>query len=81
MTPKTGYTPAPYAQARSDFEYLETFAELDDQVELDAERQNLMRDPTKARAARMYESAIGLWFAEHPDFDAPRLRRIAGRYL
>lgn len=70
-----------YTQARSDFEYLETFAELDDQVELDGERENLMRDPTKARAAQMYESAIGLWFGEHPNFDTPRIRRIRGRYL
>lgn len=70
-----------YAQVRKDYEYLETFAELDDQVELDAERENLMRDPTKARAAQMYESAISLWFTEHPDFDTPKIRRIRERWL
>ncbi len=54
-----------YKQARDDFEALEVLAELDDQVELDSERIELMRNPTKARAAEMYISAIELWFNEH----------------
>jgi len=70
-----------YAQARADFEYLETLAELDEQVELDAERLSLMQNPTKARAAEMYVSSINLWFSEHgiPRSD-PRAVEIAKRY-
>lgn len=71
-----------YAKARSDFEYLETLAELDDQVELDSERLALMREPTKAKACEMYESGIRLWFGENGlSFDdLPRVRRMRGRY-
>lgn len=54
-----------YSVARKDFEALERIAELHDQVELDAERLYLMQDPTKARASRMYQNAIELWFQEH----------------
>jgi hypothetical protein len=54
-----------YTQARRDFEFLETVAELYDQVELDAERLALMREPTRAKAAQMYRTAIALWFGEH----------------
>lgn len=71
-----------YTQARQDFEFLETLAELDDQVELDAERLNLMRNPTKAFAERIYRSAIALWFQEHGSKRWPNeyYRVIAGRY-
>lgn len=73
----------PYAAARADFEYLETLALLDDQVELDAEREWLMRDPTKARAASMYVAGISLWFGEHAGQfdDDKRVARIRERYL
>lgn len=72
-----------YAQARKDFEFLETLAILDDQVELDAERENLMRNPTKATAAMMYEAGISLWFGEHgAHYDGdPKVNRIRERYL
>ena len=56
-----------YDQVRKDFEFLETIAPLDDQVELDSEREALMRDPTKAHAAKLYRAAIVLWFGEHGD--------------
>jgi hypothetical protein len=56
-----------YTQARADFEYLERLAELDDQVELDAQRTNLMRNPTKLHAAKMYEAGVRMWFQEHHD--------------
>ena len=56
-----------YDKAREAFEYLETIAELDDQVELDAERESLMRNPTKAKAADMYEAAIRLWLRENSE--------------
>lgn len=59
-----------YAQARKDFEFLESLTELYDQVELDAMRQDLMQNPTKAFAEKMYEMAISSWFAE---------QRLAGR--
>lgn len=49
-----------YWKARGDFEYLETIAPLEDQVELDSEREALMRDPTKKRAAQLYVNAISL---------------------
>lgn len=54
-----------YADVRRTFEYLESLAELTDQVELDASRIDLMRTPTKAMAASMYLSAIHMWLAEH----------------
>lgn len=71
-----------YAQARDDFEYLETLAELEDQVELDAQRTDLMRNPTKLRAAKMYEGGISLWFQEHrSEFsDDARVKSISRRY-
>lgn len=72
---------ATYKTARSDFEFLETLADLVDQVDLDAEREELMREPTKAHARNMYEDAISLWFKEHQDSfsETPRVRRIATR--
>jgi hypothetical protein len=73
---------ASYDQARADFEALERLAELDDQVELDALRVDLMRNPTKAFAAEMYETGIRLWldqhrvyFGSHPDVQAIAERR------
>lgn len=53
-----------YALLRTDFEKLEGLVELHDHVELDAARLDLMRNPTKSEAAKMYHSAIGLWFGE-----------------
>mgnify|MGYP001570177959 CR=1 FL=1 len=71
-----------HAKARRDFEYLESLAILEDQVELDADRIYLMQDPTKAMAAQMYTDGIALWFTEHGDrFDAePRVQRIREYY-
>lgn len=54
-----------YDAARRDFEKLETIAALDDQAEIDADRLNLMQNPTKKVAMKMYESCISLWFLEH----------------
>lgn len=54
-----------YIKVRADFEYLESKAILEDQVELDAEREPLMQNPTRRKAAFMYMQAIGLWFGEH----------------
>lgn len=68
-----------YEQARADFEFLESIALLDDQVELDAERENLMRNPTKSKAAWMYESGIILWFGQH-GYNHPETEEIAERY-
>lgn len=47
-----------YRKARSDFEALEALHELRDQVELDARREDLMRNPTKEMAAELYRFAI-----------------------
>lgn len=70
-----------YNQAREDFEYLERIAEVEDQVELDAQRIYLMQNPTKAQAARMYETAIDLWFTEHAgQHNDPFVNEIADRY-
>lgn len=73
-----------YARARKDFEFLQTLAELNDQVELDAERQCLMENPTKRYAMGMYESAIRLWFHEHGSqcgaLDNRMVRAIAERH-
>jgi len=54
-----------YDKARKDFELLESIAELHDQVELDSQRLYLMQEPTRLRAAQLYEAAIRLWFNEH----------------
>lgn len=54
-----------YRKARHDFEELERIAELSDQVDLDAQREALMQNPTQAFAAMLYESSIQLWFKEH----------------
>lgn len=54
-----------YERWRRHFEALEQIAELDDQVELDAQRLELMQNPTKVFAAKMYKSAVLLWLAEH----------------
>jgi hypothetical protein len=61
---------ASYDSARADFEFLETLAEVTDMVEIDADVWELMRAPTKAKAAEMYRGAIRMWFAEHgSDYD------------
>jgi len=74
-----------YDEAREAFEYLQIFADLDDQVELDSAREELMRNPTKSKAADMYEAGIRLWFGENrrkrsgamPD---DRVEEIADKY-
>lgn len=68
-----------YKQVRKDFEALERIAELSDQVELDAEREQLMQNPTKAKAAEMYHAAIELWFREH-GYKHHEAAAIAKRY-
>lgn len=73
-----------YTAARKAFEYLESLAELNDQVGLDSERENLMQEPTKAKAAEMYVSGIGLWFSEHGDDEdllTPKAKQIRRRYV
>ncbi|MBN04490.1 hypothetical protein [Ponticaulis sp.] len=67
-----------YAKCRRDFETLETFAELDDAVEIDSMRTWLMENPTKAAAADLYERCIGNWFYEHHgEFKNPTVNKIA----
>lgn len=56
-----------YRTARADFEWLERLAELDDQVDLDSQREALMQNPTKAHATELYCQAISLWLHEHKD--------------
>jgi len=58
-----------YEQARSDFEFLHGLRALEDQVDLDVERQALMENPTKAFAMELYRAAVGLWFAENIDME------------
>lgn len=76
---------AGYTKTRSDFEFLETIYELTDQIELDSEREHLMRNPNKKTARDMYEAAISLWFNEHRYDDLPtryqrRVAAIKDRY-
>lgn len=54
-----------YAQARNDFEYLESVADLDDWAELQGDLLVLMHTPTKVMATTFYKRAIGLWFSEN----------------
>lgn len=67
----------------SDFKYLETLAQFSDQVEIDSEVHYLMEDPTKKRAAEMYEKCIEGWFSEHKDAfdDDSRVRKMRKHYL
>ena len=67
-----------YAQARRDFEYLETIAELDDQVTLAADLIEFMETPTKKFAAELYCGGIDLWFGEHRLHPKPLTRRARG---
>lgn len=54
-----------YAQARKDFEYLETIIELDDTVACFMDNVvELMENPKKQMAEEMYISGILLWFGE-----------------
>jgi hypothetical protein len=73
-----------YAQARKDFEYLETIHELVDWVEIQGDTISLMREPTKAKGEEFYKSCIALWFQEHRLNDGydltRRARAIAYRY-
>lgn len=71
-----------YTQAREDFEYLETLAQLTDQVDLDSDRETLMRNPSFTQAAKMYANGCRLWMGEHrSDFDhLERVLEIKERY-
>jgi len=71
-----------YKTARADFEYLETLAELEDQVDLDSQREALMQSPTKATARDLYCQAVGLWLGEHKQefADDPKVKRMLTRY-
>lgn len=71
-----------FAQAKKDFLFLETIAELDDQVTLMDDLHELMANPSRAMACKMYERAIDLWFDEHgEDGHGRRVRNIADRYF
>lgn len=67
-----------YRQTRKDFEYLESIRELYDHMTLDGERLNLMQNPTKAYATKLYRGAIELWFQEHGVISGTE--KIAKRY-
>jgi hypothetical protein len=70
-----------YARARKDFEDLEEIRDLDDQVELDSRREELMQNPTKAMAMDMYQSAIQLWMWQNRDLrGSPEVEEIASRH-
>lgn len=71
-----------YARARADFEFLESLAELTDQVELDAQRLALMRNPSRAVAADLYAAGIRLWLREHSAYfgRVEDVQDIAERY-
>jgi len=71
-----------YARAKKDFLFLETIAELDDQVSLMDDLSEFMASPTKAFACGLYERAIGLWFSEHgTEGHGRRATNIADRYF
>ena len=79
-----------HAQAVEDHRYLDRIAhefsgEGHDCVEIDAAVFELMADPTKIRALRMYESSIEGWFSHWRNnwqfpHDDERLEEIAQRY-
>ncbi len=71
-----------YRQARSDFTYLETLAELEDQVSLMDDLHRLLKSPNQATAGDMYCDAVALWFQEHHEAhdDDKRVQRIRERH-
>ena len=87
-----------YAQARADHEYLwKEYAAADDMTGGYVDQNGLtrlMRSPTRATAASVYERQVEYWFEKGPDMnerarrglddrmrDDPRLAAIADRYL
>jgi len=69
-----------YQRRRKDFETLEAIRDLEDQVELDSQREELMQNPTKRKAGIMYEEAITLWLWENRGNIPPEAKAIAARY-
>lgn len=72
-----------HAKAARDYTYLDGHTLLDDAVTAMDEVQNLMLQPTKAKATEMLEGLIGIWFYEAQrdgrDLDA-RCKKIARDY-
>lgn len=54
-----------YTQSREDFETLESFSELTDFGPIEENLVALMQKPTRTYAAKLYQSAIHLWFQQH----------------
>jgi hypothetical protein len=74
-----------YKTARADFEWCENLCELEDQVDLDAEREALMRNPTKAQAGELYCQGVALWLQHHADYfvgkeNVAHINRLRKRY-
>ena len=74
-----------YKQVREDFEYIESLCELDDQVEIMANIDEFMRNPTKAYATGLYRSKLLMWFRErrfygHAKLKDERVIKIQQRY-
>jgi hypothetical protein len=67
-----------YKLAKADFFTLGAIAELEDQVEIDAQMDQFMANPTKAFAAMLYETKIEMWFREHGV--TPETEEIADRW-
>jgi len=58
-------TPAQqYKQARKDFDELYAFRETENQLSIDDQFMDLMREPTKKKALSLYEGLLQLWFDE-----------------
>lgn len=72
-----------YAQARRDYEFLYSLIEVHDEICLADEVNDLMANPTKAKAADMYCMVVEQWFSErrlNGSADVPKsaYRRVRG---
>lgn len=68
-----------YEQAKKDYKFLYSIAEVEDLIGIESEMWTLMENPTKETAKRLYQNAIELWFREHGMNDS-RALAIAERH-
>lgn len=57
----------PYALVRKHFEQLETIRDCYEWGWVEENFRDLIENPSKPKAAEIYESLIGQWFIEHRD--------------
>lgn len=69
-----------YQTLRADFEYLESLAELPDWMGAEEEFVFFLRDPSKKKAADIYDGLIRAWFRQNCFTNYPESLKIAEKY-